>query len=280
MISIVKDGSKTYIYCLSTDDKEDAYEAVTDKNDIVIFREMDTGKDYVFNDDELYEYDFGEGGGGGGIGDLSWIGEDPELLYTNTDTFTLADTDYSSWTPSTTAGVILNGADLGTIDFKMSDLDEFDLVQICNGATYFSYNDGESILPRALATSLFATSTTTETTSTTMQSPTRSYTKYINGSGEERKAAVTAAVYFSYSNPSISVSTCSIHSPYVYAKINDTYFTTTAASAVNVSDTVLTWSLSVYKVKKGTSPYGYAVSVAGELLDANPPTPPSPASEQ
>ena len=91
MISVVKDDGKSIVYAKSTDDRDDALAAVTDKNDVVIFREMDTGKDYVYNDGDWYEYteEGGGGGGGGGGGSepakqINFIDYDGTILHSYT----------------------------------------------------------------------------------------------------------------------------------------------------------------------------------------------------
>ena len=66
MIYTTKEDGKTILWGMTTDDKDDAYETVTDKNDVVIFRQVDTGKDFVYNEGEWYEFAESGGGGGGG----------------------------------------------------------------------------------------------------------------------------------------------------------------------------------------------------------------------
>ena len=73
MVYTTKEDCKTILWGLSTDDKDDAYETVTDKNDVVIFRQLDTGKDFVHNGGEWYEFTEGGGSGGGGGGGGAFI---------------------------------------------------------------------------------------------------------------------------------------------------------------------------------------------------------------
>lgn len=84
MVYVTKDGQKTILWGKSTDDKDDAYELVTDKNDVVIFREVDSGKDYVYNDGEWYEFaESSSGGGGGGGAGVLVLSMDPQTQALN-----------------------------------------------------------------------------------------------------------------------------------------------------------------------------------------------------
>ena len=46
---------------------------------------------------------------------FSWMGEDPVLVTTYSDKVYLKDTDYATWTPSTTATKIVSGGDLAQV---------------------------------------------------------------------------------------------------------------------------------------------------------------------
>ena len=281
MINIVKDNGKSILYGLSTDNKSDAIALVTDKNDVIVFREMDTGTDYVYNSGQWYEFDLG--GGGGGTGITAILGEDPELLGTYTNTFTLKDTDYSQWTPSTTVTSITSSTLLGRIAF---DPTENDIIVVLKTAVYVAYIDGAEHYPRVIKTSmsrfiegaLVTGSTTTTSTSTTTA---RSYTKYQSGSSVLRTTS-TLGIYFMPSAVTISSSTkyADITSPVVYVACGGTYFTTDAAEDVDEENTILTYEIAVYKVKRGTCAFSYVDEAAYVLLESNPPTPPAPAAQE
>lgn len=70
MVYLIKDNGKQILYGLSTDDKDASLDLVTTKTDVIVYREVDTGKEYIYNTGEWYEQAGSGGGGGGGGGDI------------------------------------------------------------------------------------------------------------------------------------------------------------------------------------------------------------------
>ena len=203
-------------------------------------------------------------------GDYSFLGLNAEHVGTfYTDSFTLDDTTFSSWTASTTATKI--GDTIATTQFT-ADIDNYDYwirwryqftAQYLSGVTLklipirqvFSLWQCVQRRPSNLTMINQGTENYTYCTTAFTSS---SYTRYYNSSGNEALGiSVSYGIYPSITAPTIaSASTTSPkitpNTPSIYARCHSTYFATSRKAYI---DTASPYKIigDLFRVKRGTS---------------------------
>ena len=217
-----------------------------------------------------------------------WFGANAELVKTLPDlNWTLADTSYSTWTPTATATVI---KDVGAWDTFSADMANYEYVFIADGYVSIEYADGTTSYPRVNVndTTLYGVCLRRPNTYQrlvgkiynigTTYTTSNSVTDFYNTSNTRTVTYGNAnGVYLgigsvTYSNTTSDNPTITVRTPYVYARANATYQSTDSANAVTGA-TIMVKNGKVYRVDKWSSfmsaVYKRAIDFYGEM---NPPS--------
>lgn len=194
-----------------------------------------------------------------------WFGMNYELVKTLPDlNWTLADTTYSSWTPSTTAGTIRAAYAWDTFD---ADMANYEYAIFADAYIAIEYADGTTYVPRVNAHSEQPMTIVSRRPNTYQRLVDKNYysnstytynwyiTDYYNSSNQRAIAIQqTVGIYLQAANVTFSHSTSdnptvTVRTPAVYAKCSNNYFTTDAANAVTGA-TITIKNGKVYRVEK------------------------------
>lgn len=203
-------------------------------------------------------------------GAMAWLGKDAELIddavYSKTDT--LANTNFNTWTPSTTATTIVSSATAKTF---VADLENYEYYLLWDCACDMDYTNASPTLKAhflfsrcylvqqiAKRPSTFANIQANNFDGNACTSLyTSNFLRYYGtttGSVTYSWAA-SYGIYFgatnaTFSNTTSNTPTVTIKTPTVSARCSTTYFSTSNAAKVN--QTKSTWSISgkLYRVKK------------------------------
>ncbi len=197
---------------------------------------------------------------------VAW-GEEPELVETyDMGTVALSSTGYNNWTPSTTAKNIKATTNLDTFTADMSTYEYF-VKTVCEAN--IAYTSG--------TTKVFATERQIIVSMQYLYRKPNNLTKMLGrddsynycttlytapwiqyrGSSSNLTMAWTGNVGLygsvqghTFSSNSSTSPTVTIKSPIYYAKCNDSYFTTTMASAVDKANSNIKCKLYLYRIKR------------------------------
>lgn len=197
-----------------------------------------------------------------------WFGMNYELVKTLSDlNWTLADTTYSSWTPSTTAGTIKAYT---TWDTFTADMANYEYVIVADAYVAIEYADGTTYVPRTNAQSIQPMTWVSRRPNTYQRlvdknyysNSTSTYNWYLAdyyNSSNTRAIAIqqTVGIYVQGSSVGVSSSTSdnptiTVRTPTVYAKCSTNYFSTDAANAVTGA-TITIKNGKVYRIDKFTN---------------------------
>ena len=210
----------------------------------------------------------------------NWMGKNP-VLVSNFSPFTVAlkDTDFDTWTPSTTEKVILASADFGTFE---ADMANYDYIVKWTFETNLSYLAGATlaVMPKKQMTiaaqslnrrpqnySKFVEKTLTENYYNSPLIVIPAYI-YYNSSGAIRYASQgsygfnISQVIPEYSNNISDTPTVTLKRPTVRARCDMTYMSTARAAEIDKNSTI-TLKCEVYRVDKPAM----VETVFNELMD-------------
>lgn len=200
---------------------------------------------------------------------FNWRGEEAELVQRYaTQEFALADTDFATWTPSTTAKVILATDVLGTLDIDTENyeyliLHPFNFECITqSGATLKAMPVRQtSILAQYIClrpSSLANLQTPTYNYNYSIQLYTAPIFDYYNASGSHTLAYAGSYGIYEY-NPSCTFSnnasrtpTLTVRRAIIYARCSNTYMSTIAAAQIDQSASKFTVGCEVWRCKVGS----------------------------
>lgn len=201
--------------------------------------------------------------------EYSWMGTDAELvsnIYPTTTTL-LGNTEFATWTPSTTAKAIMASSSVATYTANMTDYEYvFEWLWDIKAA----YKSGATLKAqfyRAFGSFIYcitrrSSNTTNLNTNTgnynTAISPYSNsyYTRYYNTSGTLAiQFALGQGLYVTQAAPTISDTSSyspvlTLMSPTVYAKCNSSYFATARASELDQSETTIKLNCKLYRVNR------------------------------
>lgn len=199
-------------------------------------------------------------------------GNGAELITTyDMGTIKLSATGFNGWSPSATATSIKATTNLGTITSPSLDQYEYVLHTVFESNTQYASG---TTLNAAVVRQIFDIVQTVyrkPSTRTNLASSTDNYNycttlftapfmEYYNTTPAITMAwtgsygiycAATAATFSSSTSTSATIT---VRSPVFYARCNDSYFTTTMASAVDQANSSIKCKVEVYRVSKGGSP--------------------------
>ena len=217
-------------------------------------------------------------------GTYSWDfkGFRPELLGNFAYNYeeTLADTDFASWTPSTTASVIVASGNAGTF---AADLEKYEYLLRWRYTCDFVYNSGTTMKavpvrecadvwqtimkrPNTLA-NIEAENYNGNTCITQLSTP---LLVYYNTSGSKTYTfSITYGVYPSpvaatFSNSTSNTPTVTVKYPSISARCNSSYFSTARAAGVDQDESVIKMKGEIWRVEKGAvmrSLYGLVIDI-------------------
>ena len=204
-----------------------------------------------------------------GSGDTyTWFGANPVLLGENEFTITLDDTTYPSWTPSTSSTTILAAGAYDWLPFIAEpDYDLYDMAFVLGLDIRLEYASGTEMKAAQKAwfykrlhlrgkyfNSASAYSSGVPN-SLTYEGATVYRLQYYNTSGAIAPGSSNYGVYTS-STPGSGTKTVSgvsyskITTPAVFARCSTSYFSTTAAAAVDTAASTIKFSAKAYRVDK------------------------------
>lgn len=207
------------------------------------------------------------------IGDIgsnyTWFGANPVLLAENEVIRTLNDTNYSSWTPSTTQHMLSFSTAFNLLSFQgQPDYDLYDLALIIQLVVDIKYASGTEMKAAARAYlynllyfhgkyfSALTDFNSGNPSSTTYKSYNDYHLFYYNPSGTLGVASWGYGPAYTTTVPSLtSGSMMTFKPPTLYARCNASYFSTTAAAAVDTANTIITFKAKAYQVDKPNYSY-------------------------
>lgn len=216
------------------------------------------------------------------IGSYVWsfIGDNAELVEKIVDTeIALADTNFATWTPSTTASVIRSGSSVVESGLQMSSYD-FLIRWRCmfeaaykDGATLKAqvFKEGaeiwQALYKRPNNLSNIEAGTFNQNTNTVLQ--TASLNVYYNITGTKAAAynvsygIYPSAVAATFSNTTAASPNVTIYQPHYYARCNATYFATGRASELDQDNSRIRIVGELYRSRPGAA----MRSIYGGLID-------------
>lgn len=212
-------------------------------------------------------------GGGGGGGTWTWMGKNPLKVSTLlSEKVYLKDTGFATWTPSTTASVIVDSkqctptsVSLGGYDFILwskvhSHLEYTASATLSARTTDHYYNSTYNLYSYGSNyNSMYTDVPNTVLASTNVA---KHGTFYIDTQGNDGYQSMLYGVYVSASSsPSLSslnngVATITPNTQTISARCSNTYFTTDNASAVNQNLSYYEMIVELWRVDKNTSTAG------------------------
>lgn len=218
------------------------------------------------------------------VGD--WLPPSAELVASATDTLNLSsDTSYDSWTPTTTNTSIKSaGSARAACNYKITtDYQDTALIGLCLMNVDIAYPSGTTFakgyeLNKAVfgichyAPIKVQDYTTTDyfgalsTSSIGLQSYYSSASAISVYHSTSYGLGWTGVTWNTSSNTSTSARTVGFTRSAIYARCHSTYFTTTAAAAVDSSNTNITFEYQIYKIDKSESPLYSAFDASSGLF--------------
>lgn len=214
----------------------------------------------------------GTASGGGGGETWNWMGRNPTLIQRWTENVALADTDFATWTPSTTAKTILDARIAGTFAANMAEYDYVllsktyvDVVYLDSGTVKGSLIRQATVRGLELgrnASNASAMSRTFDTniaiaigsralldyhSSATVKSSywgTSYYGLYAN--------AMETTVNTIFSSTSSDTPTITVRYPSLAARCSSTYYTQGRATVTNQTNTIIQTVIEAWRVDTKT----------------------------
>lgn len=197
-------------------------------------------------------------GGGGGGGTFAWYGTNAELLSTSTTTVALKDTDFASWTPSTTETTIY------TIDTPQITMDTSQYTYVCVGEFSFDpvYQTGTTLVAAPtryialLQYERFMMPSNVTNWNNGIRNSATSNNRYLYYYFYKTTAAadaVTQNYYGVYCRTNSFYSGSNYWRFAVQAKCHDTYCSTSMAAALDQTNSKFTLRYDVYRIPLATS---------------------------
>lgn len=194
------------------------------------------------------------GTGSGGGGNWAWYGADAEAIYNNLQTVKLADTDYATWTPSTTQTTVWTltpgpfSADFTTYGYALVTRFLFEPVYQA-GTTMVNCITRQMKVDRTVRyiypNSIAAWNAGTKTGLTYVSPNTFNQLFYYNSNGTLTHSSGSSGLTSSASGSgSLSSITWTVN---VRAQCNSTYFSTAMASAIDQDASTFTIKTTVYR---------------------------------
>lgn len=207
---------------------------------------------------------------GGGGDSWSWMGKNPTLVkdYGTTKVW-LKDSDFNTWTPSTTAAVITASSALSSYTVDLTSYDYYVYMQFVAEFFYNSGATGTSQPLKYMADGAYSCySTASNYTNFNAGAGNVALTAggsvyrglhYLNTSGADAYAYNTSySIYPStFSAPSASLTTITPNAPAISARCSNSYFTTANAAQVNKDTSYYEYAVQIWRVDRGTSDNGF-----------------------
>ena len=215
------------------------------------------------------------------------IGKNPTLLRTDLKPKVyLKDTNYATWTPSTTATLIVPT----TAEFTFeADMPNYDYMLCTQFYTHLYYDDGaqqkgmfiEGSGESWTAVYRFPNGVTQffdrnwNANGASLATQTINSTHYYTANGSESIAnSLIYGIYFSTQLPTVSSTTTSnptwtVKSPSILARCHDSYFSNYNAGHVNQNTSYYQLKYILYRVDYGTCPYRFAQDRKNDILINN-----------
>ena len=203
--------------------------------------------------------------------DLSWLGVNAESLGQKyTESFTLADTTFPSWTPSTTAKSVRATKTAFTYTV---DLANYEYYVAWRTAIDVAYDEGFTPISclsysrsstfqhwfRRPYTESFATMEDTYNSGYTVPTSTAyNYQFYFNGSGNITWSSNNLySIYpttqsMTFASTSNTTTTVTAKTPTLSCRVNSTYMKSGTFENVDEANTTIKWTCELYRVKVGT----------------------------
>lgn len=215
-----------------------------------------------------------------------WLPPSATLVSSATETLNLsADTSYDSWTPTTTNTSIKSaGSARAACNYKITtDYEDTALIGLCLMNMVIAYPEGTTY---AKGYSLKKTVcgichyapirvqdyTTTDYFGAVVASTMGLQSYYSSASAVSIYHSAsyglgpTGVTWNASSNTSTSARTVGFTRPAIYARCHSTYFSTTAAAAVDSANTNITFTYKIYKIDKTESPLYRAFDTANGIF--------------
>lgn len=213
----------------------------------------------------------------GGSGDVPFPlgGANATLADTHSEILTLADTNFSSMTMSTSQQTIRAAVSSSYVSqyFPLADKDAVVVQRVFAHHEYDSGASGKAQMSNTYRVGLtYISRAKSSATGYTNRSSTFSayYLDYLNTSGAVAYASGTYGIYGSNSSCSISSSgtnaRVTIASPTWYARANNTYCTLANLNLLDTTNTKLYWVTDIYGVDQYSTPLGWFVG--DEMFEA------------
>ena len=213
------------------------------------------------------------GGGGGGGGDTwAWYGINAELLKSESDTIALEDTDYATWTPSTSSSVIYTLPSSGNITTDFSTYDYTATLEFVFNPVYETGTTLQNAVLRNVYAGKQDRGSTPSSYSqlengsgfTNQTSDTCGYNMciYVNSSGTPYIGQSNAAVYCNTFSAANSGTSYFYIQPKVYAVCSSSYFSTTMAAAIDQENSTFSYRYCIYRIPKNRGILRGVVDVA------------------
>lgn len=221
--------------------------------------------------------------------DLSWLGYETELVKTVSPITTkLKDTDFNSWTPSTTAKVILASVNAGT--YTATDMETYNYIHVWDMKIPVVYTGSPTDKARPLLSvgclvqtvfrrpgSWATIQSETFNTNVTGQTNLTSFLRYWNSptSGSPTLTYTWSASYGFYytqtasaiSSTSVASPTITLKTPTVTARCSTTYMSTANAALIDKDNTVVSISCKVYRVRADSYTMGFYRHIIDNLQE-------------
>ena len=224
-------------------------------------------------------------------GQFSWMGKDAELIIADLyyNDYTLADTAFSGWTPSTTAKTCAASVTLSNNKFTASNMDEYEYYIVWDSGVDVVYTGSPTgkaqvVFERALQIQqLFRrpgswTTIESETFNSNVNASlyTGSFMRYYSSSGSITYTfAATYGFYHTLTAPTLSSTTADSptitpKTPTLNARCSTSYLSTGNCALIDAANSHCWISAKVYRVKSN----GILRGVYGMVIDAINQTPP------
>lgn len=233
-----------------------------------------TGKYFYTSAGVLTE---GTSSGGGGSDTWSWMGKNPTKVATKTITYLLKDTNYVSWTPTTSQSTMVSAV-TNTLQYSSADFGTYEFVAEYKFSGSFFYTNATAARVDSIAEvtyyGLFQRPNNYEKASTS-QFTYNGSASFIPGYGALYYKSTSGIDAFytspqygpaylsssSISSPTLASSgdtaTIKLNAPNVYARCNSSYFSTSSAADVNQNTSSFTIEINLWRVDKLSSMYRY-----------------------
>jgi len=209
---------------------------------------------------------------GGGGDSWNWMGKNPtKVKDVTTVKKYLKDTGYATWEPSTTAAIIVSSSTLTSESISMADYDYYIIGRF---HSHLEYGSGAVAAAQAndwyfttawtfAGVSTNLTNITNDTSNNSMNTSLSTLCRYglfyKNTSGNDAFGANTYGIYMLTNSAIVSNSTNSSTAtftpqiPDIYARCNNSYFSTTNAAAVDQNTSYYEFVIELWRVDKRTS---------------------------